>query len=344
MAAKTKRTRTVPSSVCRVNKTENYTVMSNYHLKSKNLSLKAIGLLSKVLSLPDDWDYSISGLSAICKEKETAIKAALDELKEWGYLVVTKLMPNETESGRIEYVYDFYEVSEIDKPDAEQGNDKQPIKKGSTPKAKADATTTPQKQGVEKQGIENLPLEILPLEIQAVENQGQSKTNNKINNNKILRNKQSIDQSACKENKQVKADDPSEDRLIDRRSYEFKAYSDLVKSNIDFIDFADWLENEEEAEEIVQMIVRQICSAAPYERICNQQFPREVVKSAMLKVDNNVLTNAISQISHANSIQNYEKYLISTLFNEANGKTFKENAESRWADYAVKRDLGIYNA
>ena len=67
--------------------------MSNYHLRSTNLSLKAIGLLSKVLSLPENWDYSISGLTAICKEKETAIKAALDELKHWGYLVVTKLMP-----------------------------------------------------------------------------------------------------------------------------------------------------------------------------------------------------------------------------------------------------------
>ena len=328
--------KTAPSSVCRVNKNANYTVMSNYHLKSRNLSLKAIGLLSKVLSLPDDWDYSISGLTSLCKESTSAIKAALDELKEWGYLVVTKLMPNETESGRIEYVYDFFEFSEKDDPDAEQGNDNQPINKVSSPKST--------KQGAEKQGIENLPLEILPLEIQTVENQGQSKTNNKIYNNKILRNKQSINQSVCKKHKQARTFDSSEDRLIDRRSYEFKAYSDLVKSNIDFIDFADWLENEEEAEEIVQMIVRQICSAAPYERICNQQFPREVVKSAMLKVDNNVLTNAISQISHANSIQNYEKYLISTLFNEANGKTFKENAESRWADFAVKRDLGRFNA
>lgn len=344
MAEKKRIAKTIPSSVCRVNKNKNYTVMSNYHLKSKNLSLKAIGLLSKVLSLPDDWDYSISGLSSICKEKQTAIKAALDELKEWGYLVVTKMMPNETESGRIEYVYDFFEVSEIDKPDAEQVNDEQPIKKGSTTKAKADAAPTTKKQGVEKQGIENLPLEILPLEIQAVENQGQSKTNNKIYNNKILRDKSSINQSLHEENKQVKAAELSEDRLNDRRSHEFKAYTDVVKQNIDFFDFSDWLGNEEEAEEIVQMIVRQICSAAPYERICNQQFPREVVKSAMLKVDNIVLTNAINQISHAESIQNYEKYLISTLFNEANGKTFKENAESRWAECAVKRDFGRFNA
>ena len=337
MAVNTKRKKTTPSSVCRVNKSKNYTVMSNYHLKSKNLSLKAIGLLSKVLSLPDDWDYSISGLSSICKEKETAIKAALDELKQWGYLVVTKLMPNETESGRIEYVYDFFEVSEKDKPDAEPNDDETNDGNSSLPKARA-KTSAAKKQEVEKQGIENLPLEILPLEIQAVENQGQSKTNNKIYNNKILRDKSSINQSLHEGNKQVNTSEPAEDRPIDRYSKDFKAYSALVKSNIDFDDFADWLGNEAEAEEIVQMIVRQICSPAPYERICNQQFPREVVKSAMLKVDNTVLTNAIEQISHANSIQNYEKYLISTLFNEANGKTFKENAESRWAECAVKRD------
>lgn len=106
--------KTASSSVCRVHKTANYTVMSNYHLQSRNLSLKAIGLLSKVFSLPDGWDYSIVGLTCICKENETAIKSALNELKEWGYLTVTKLMPSETKSGRIEYVYDFYEYSEKD--------------------------------------------------------------------------------------------------------------------------------------------------------------------------------------------------------------------------------------
>lgn len=90
------KSRTSNSSVCRVHKNANYTVMSNYHLQSRNLSLKAIGLLSKVFSLPDDWDYSIAGLTCICKENETAIKSALNELKEWGYLTVTKLMPSET--------------------------------------------------------------------------------------------------------------------------------------------------------------------------------------------------------------------------------------------------------
>ncbi len=102
----------VSSSVYRINRNQNYTVMSNYHLRSKNLSLKAIGLLSKVFSLRDDWDYSIAGLVSICKENETAVKSALNELKEWGYLTVTKTQNPET--GRFVYIYDFFEYSEKD--------------------------------------------------------------------------------------------------------------------------------------------------------------------------------------------------------------------------------------
>ena len=132
-------------SVIRVEKTKNYTVMSNYHFKEKEMSLKAKGLLSLMLSLPDNWDYSIAGLVAICKENETAIKSALKELQQFGYVKVDKIMPNKTDSGRIEYIYNIYE---------------QP------------------KQDSEKQGVENLP-----LEIQRVENQVQLNTK-QLNTNK----------------------------------------------------------------------------------------------------------------------------------------------------------------
>lgn len=117
-------------AVFRVNKSTDYTVMSNYHLRDRTLSLKAIGLLSKILSLPDEWDYSISGLVSICKESRRPVEGALSELKEHGYLVVDKMLPNETESGRFEYVYNIYEEPvDVKKQD-------------------------PQKQGVEKQGVE----------------------------------------------------------------------------------------------------------------------------------------------------------------------------------------------
>ena len=96
--------------VVRVNKTHDYTVMSNHHLMNRNLSLKAKGLLSVILALPDEWQYSVAGLAAISKEKESSINTALKELKENGYLVVIKKMPNETISGRIEYEWHFYEM------------------------------------------------------------------------------------------------------------------------------------------------------------------------------------------------------------------------------------------
>lgn len=81
-----------------------------YYLKEKGMSLKAKGLLSLMLSLPDDWNYTIAGLVLICKENENAIKTALDELKEFGYLKILKHLPDETKSGRFEYKYIVSEI------------------------------------------------------------------------------------------------------------------------------------------------------------------------------------------------------------------------------------------
>lgn len=124
--------------------------MSNYHLRDKELSLKAKGLLSVMLSLPDDWNYSASGLVSICKEGETAVKKAIAELKAKGYLIVTKKMANETLTGRIEYTYEI-----VEKPHAE-------------------------KLKVEKQPLEILGLENPHVEILGLENQAQLNTNKSI--------------------------------------------------------------------------------------------------------------------------------------------------------------------
>ena len=121
-------------SVIRINKTDNYTVMSNHHLRNTELSLKAIGLLSKILSLPDEWEYSVAGLISICKESKSAVESALQELKDTGYLVIEKLMPDRTASGRIEYVYNIYETPELRKQEGE-------------------------KQDIENQGLENQDVE-----------------------------------------------------------------------------------------------------------------------------------------------------------------------------------------
>lgn len=98
--------------VMRVNRNKNYTTMSNTHLRDKNLSLKAKGLLSTILSLPDDWNYSISGIVSICKENESSVKSGLNELKEAGYMVIEKLYSDESGTGKFKYVYNIFENPE----------------------------------------------------------------------------------------------------------------------------------------------------------------------------------------------------------------------------------------
>ena len=74
-------------AVFRVERTRDYTVMSNYHLRDKSLSLKAKGLLSQMLSLPEDWDYTLAGLSFINRESKDAIRSAINELEKGGYII-----------------------------------------------------------------------------------------------------------------------------------------------------------------------------------------------------------------------------------------------------------------
>ena len=96
-------------AVIRIQKTENYTVMSNHHLRNMGMSLKAKGLMSLMLSLPPEWDYSIGGLVAICKESHTSIRSALKELEDNKYLVRER---KNNEKGYFIYEYTLYEVPE----------------------------------------------------------------------------------------------------------------------------------------------------------------------------------------------------------------------------------------
>lgn len=143
-------------AVIRVIKNKNYTVMSNTHLKDKRLSLKAIGLLSIVLGLPEDWNYTVNGLVGIVKDGKDSVESAIKELKKNGYLRVEKIYPNEN-SNRIQYQYTFFENP--------QEVDFQPL----------------ENQGIEKQGVE----------IQVLENPYTYKDTNKPNTNKLNTNKQS---------------------------------------------------------------------------------------------------------------------------------------------------------
>ena len=118
-------------AVMRINKTEDYTIMSNAHFKEKKMSLKAQGLLSLMLSLPDTWDYSIAGLVTLSKDGKDSVMNALDELEKFGYLIRTKLTDGK---GRFAgYDYDIYENPQTEKPCADKPNTDTP--KADAPKA-----------------------------------------------------------------------------------------------------------------------------------------------------------------------------------------------------------------
>ena len=110
-------------AVFKIEKNKNYTVMSNYHLRDKRMSLKAKGLLSFMLSLPLDWDYSLDGLEKICKEGKDSIRSALNELKLYGYLVIKK---TQNEKGIFEYEYMIYEYPYSENPDMDYPNMENP--------------------------------------------------------------------------------------------------------------------------------------------------------------------------------------------------------------------------
>ena len=95
------------TTIFRVEKNSNYVVMSNHHLRNKEMSLKAKGLLSLILSLPPEWNYSLSGLCAICKESQTAMRSALKELETNKYLVRKR---QKNSLGHFEYEYIVYEL------------------------------------------------------------------------------------------------------------------------------------------------------------------------------------------------------------------------------------------
>ena len=101
-------------STFRVNKNVNYTVMSNYHLQDKKLSLKAKGLLSYMLSLPDDWDYSLKGLTTGCKDGLDSVRTTVLELEEHGYVRRQKV--RNARGQIIDYDYQVYESPAEDVP------------------------------------------------------------------------------------------------------------------------------------------------------------------------------------------------------------------------------------
>lgn len=216
-------------SVIRISKSKNYTVMSNIHLRDKNISLKAKGLLSVALSLPDDWNYSLSGLASICKESITAIRSAIKELCQNGYATVEKLYP-EKDCGRsqIEYVYTFYE----------------------------------EPQNTERQNKENQDIENLHVEGEQVEDVIQINTN-KLNIDKENTKEINTDKSNTNNKASTKVEvnykalsRTSGNKVAGKLPYEYtqEQFDEFIKGRVSDIVKKNFPDNKEEIEPISKII------------------------------------------------------------------------------------------
>ena len=174
------------ATLYKTKKDSHFTVISNKLLRSKKLNPKQKGLLLKVLSLPDTWRFSVSGIVKICKEGKSDIKARLAELTELGYLVRTQLRSNESKNHCFEYIYEFFEIA-LSKEDAEKKSEKtsknakktiKDIIPKNRRKSKKNAPKCAEKQHSGFRSAENPNAEMPQAEKQA-----RSNTNEKINKN-----------------------------------------------------------------------------------------------------------------------------------------------------------------
>ena len=150
-------------AIIRVEKTKDYTTMSNYHFREKDMSLKAKGLLSLILSLPEEWDYTLAGLAMLCKDGKDSVRTALTELEEFGYVETARVRDEKGRLKGTEYIVREMPVSSI--PEKEVSVLEEPM--------------------LEKPVLENPTLENPTLEKPTLENPTQLNTN--ISNTKKIK-------------------------------------------------------------------------------------------------------------------------------------------------------------
>lgn len=267
-------------AVFRVEKTKDFTVMSNFHLRDVELSLKAKGLLSLMLSLPEDWDYTMKGLSCICKDGVDSITSALKELENHGYLTRAR---TRYENGRLgDITYTIHE-----KPVSRETKEELP--------------------GPEKPKREN-PRQENPK--QAEPEQGnQAQLNTKQSNTDGLNTYQSIypavpGAAACHD---------GIDRMDKMELAE--AYREIICENIEYSILAE-RHGKQRMDETVELMLEVILSKRPYIRIAGDDFPREAVRSRFLKINSSHLEYVFDCLDrNTTKVGNIKAYLLTALYN-----------------------------
>ena len=269
-------------AVFRIERTRDYTVMSNHHLRDKGLSLKSKGLLSMMLSLPEDWNYTTRGLAKICKEGVDAIGGALRELESAGYIVRNQMRDRQGRISDTEYV--IYEQPQPKAPDTPQPDTASPDTENpylDSPDTEKPAELNIEKSKTQKSNTQGSSTDSIPF-------------------------------------RETAAARPPERKGRDAMSVEeMQSYRDLVLENIEYDHLCrEFATYREDLDEIVELIVETVCARRKTTRIAGADFPHEVVRSRFLKLDSSHI-EFVMECLHNNTteIRNMKQYLLTVLFN-----------------------------
>lgn len=279
-------------AVFRIERTRDYTVMSNHHLRNGALSLKAKGLLSMMLSLPDDWNYTTRGLAKICKEGVDAIGGALRELEKAGYIVRHQLRDK---SGRIsdtEYV--IYEMPHPKPPDTNSPD--MPSPDTEQPDTAIPDTETPY---LDEPDTEKSP---------------------EINIDRSITKKSNKDRSITESHpfREPPAGGLSEESGREAMSIEtVESYRELILENIEYGRLCQIPSIcREELDEIVELMVETVCAQRKVTRIAGSDFPHEVVRSRFLKLNGFHIQFVMDSLKrNTTQVRNIKQYILTALFN-----------------------------
>ena len=283
-------------AVFRVERNKGYTVMSNHHLRNKDLSLKAKGLLSQMLSLPENWDYTLKGLSLINRESIDAIRTAVWELEKAGY--ITRQQNRDGKGKMADMIYTIYEQPQ---PRPEQPDEAAP--------------------GLENPVLEN-PTSDNPTP-------GNPTLENPMQINKDISSKEKsiTDVSITDPIPILSRPSPLEDEAAqppERKGTEAKSqsaieiYRQIIMDNIEYEHLCQHVKgiDRETLDEIVDLLVETVCSARKTIRIAGDDYPAELVKSKFMKLDSSHIEFVFQCLSkNTSEIRNIKKYLLAMLFN-----------------------------
>lgn len=287
-------------AVFRVEKTRDYTVMANHHLKNRALTLKAKGLLSLMLSLPEDWDYTLKGLSLISVEGIDAIREAVRELECAGYIIRSRERNGKGQLKGTEYV--IYEKPHS--PEASPGEEK-PAQENPT----LDNPT-------QEKPILGSPALAEPIQ----ENPTQLNTKGlkTYPENTQTVNPHEANPYPSNPNPSYRATGSERSPGWDEIGYDEAArYREMVRENLEYdLLVQDRKTNLERLDEIVDLIVETLCSTKPTICVSGDDYPASLVKEKLLRLTSTHMDYVFECLDkNTTYVRNIKKYLLATLFN-----------------------------